>query len=103
MPNESMISDATTQVTDKVSEFGRKAADKIDEKRGAAASGLEKAGDIAHRAGDKLGATGEYLRDSDVNKMLKDVEGIVRNNPGPALLAAAAVGFLVARAFSRND
>jgi hypothetical protein len=35
--------------------------------------------------------------------MLKDVEGIVRNNPGPAMLAAAAVGFLVARAFSRND
>jgi ElaB/YqjD/DUF883 family membrane-anchored ribosome-binding protein len=103
MPNESMISDATAQVTDKVSEFGRKAADKIDQKREAAASGLERAGGIAHSAGDKLDATGEYLRESDVNKMMKDVEGIVRNNPGPALLAAAAVGFLVARAFSRND
>jgi hypothetical protein len=27
---------------------------------------------------------------------------VVRKNPGPALLAAAALGFLVARTFSRD-
>jgi hypothetical protein len=35
--------------------------------------------------------------------MMADVETLVKNSPGPALLAAAAIGFLVGRAFSSND
>jgi hypothetical protein len=31
-----------------------------------------------------------------------DVQKLVKNNPGPALLIAAALGFLVARTFSRD-
>jgi hypothetical protein len=30
------------------------------------------------------------------------VQKIVKNNPGPALLTAAVLGFLVARTFSRE-
>ena len=39
----------------------------------------------------------------DMNRMMADVESLVRNNPGPALAAAAFVGFLVGRAMSNND
>lgn len=57
-------------------EMGRTAEDLIDAKRGAVAGGLD--------------------------NVLADVQRIVRNNPGPVLLTAAALGFLIARAFSRD-
>jgi hypothetical protein len=34
--------------------------------------------------------------------MLSDVEGMVKRNPGPSLLIAVAIGFLIGRAF-RED
>jgi ElaB/YqjD/DUF883 family membrane-anchored ribosome-binding protein len=114
------LSDTAAQVKDKVSDLGRTAADTIDENRGAAASGLEKAASalhenagslpggekvssLAHAAAEKLSSTAGYVREHDVNRMMADVETLVKNNPGPSLLAAAAIGFLVGRAFSSND
>ena len=114
------ISDTATQVKDKVANLGRTAADKIDENRDAAATGLEKAASalhekadslpggekvtsLAHATAEKLSSTADYVREHDVNKMMADVETLVKNNPGPSLLVAAALGFLVARAFSNND
>jgi ElaB/YqjD/DUF883 family membrane-anchored ribosome-binding protein len=114
------LSDAATQVKDKVSDLGRTAADTIDENRGAAASGLDKAASalhenaeslpggekvsgLAHATAETLSSTADYVRDHDVNRMMADVETLVKNNPGPSLLAAAAIGFLVGRAFSSND
>lgn len=114
------LSEAVTQVKDRMSDVGRSAADKIDENRGAAATGLDKAASaihhkaeslpggekvsgLAHAAADKLNSTAGYVREHDVNRMMADVETRVKNSPGPALLAAAAIGFLVGRAFSSND
>jgi hypothetical protein len=34
---------------------------------------------------------------------MANVETLVKNNPGPSLLAAAVIGFLAGRAFSSND
>jgi ElaB/YqjD/DUF883 family membrane-anchored ribosome-binding protein len=34
--------------------------------------------------------------------MASDVEAVVKNNPGPALLVATAFGFLLGRAMSRD-
>jgi ElaB/YqjD/DUF883 family membrane-anchored ribosome-binding protein len=113
-------SDTVNQVKDKVSDLGRTAADRIDDSRDAAAVGLERAAsalhekaeslpggekvsDFAHTAADKLNSTADYVREHDVRRMIGDVETIVKKNPGPSLLIAAALGFLVARAFSRND
>jgi ElaB/YqjD/DUF883 family membrane-anchored ribosome-binding protein len=113
------VSDTATHLKDKVSDLGRTAADKIDENRGAAASGLDKAASalhenagnlpggekvssLAHTAAEKLSSTAGYVRTHDVNRMMADVETLVKNNPGPSLLVAAAIGFLVGRAFS-ND
>jgi ElaB/YqjD/DUF883 family membrane-anchored ribosome-binding protein len=114
------ISDTAAQVKDKVSEFGHAAKDKIDENRGAAASGLDRAATAihekadglpggekvthrAHATADTLSSTAQYVREHDVNRMMSDVETLVKNNPGPAILAAAVIGFLVGRAFTSND
>jgi ElaB/YqjD/DUF883 family membrane-anchored ribosome-binding protein len=109
-----------SKVTDKMSETASHVKDTVDAKRNVAAQGLEQAAstihdkahslpggdtvtDLAHTAADKLSATAGYVRDTDVNTMMSDVETLVKNNPGPALMAAAVVGFLVGRAFSGND
>jgi len=103
--------------------FGREAADRVreatDEGRtmvaerlDSAASTIEdRAGDLpggsrvkefAQAAADRLGTTADYMRSHDAKRMMADVETVVRNNPGPALLVAAALGFLIGRAVVRN-
>ena len=114
------ISDTATQVKQKASDLGHMAADKIDDNREAAATGLdrvasaihenadglpggEKVTSLAHATADKVSSTADYVRQHNVNRMMADVQTMVKNNPGPALLVAAALGFLVARAFSRGN
>ena len=114
------ISDTAGQVKDKISDLGRATADKIDENRDTAASGLqhaasalheqaeslpggEKVSGLAHATAETLSSTADYVRDHDVNRMMADVETLVKNNPGRSLLAAGVIGFLVGRAFSSND
>ena len=114
------LSQTAAQVTDKMSDLGRSAANRIDESRDAAAGGLEKAASalhegaeslpggekvshLAHAAAEKLNSTAGYVREHNLNKMMADVENLVKNNPGPSLIAAAVIGFLAARAFSNND
>jgi ElaB/YqjD/DUF883 family membrane-anchored ribosome-binding protein len=116
----SQIAGATARVKDKAAELGHTAADSLDSQRGNAASGLSTAADtirahadqlpggdtvsgLAHSAADTLTSTADYVRQNDLQDMLKDVEQVVKKNPGPSLLAAAFVGFLVGRAFTASD
>ena len=112
--------DAVEQTKRKISEFGAAAADRVDQNRGAAADGLEGAAetlhqkaeqlhqggervsDMAHTAAEKLSATADYVRQNNFSDMVDDVHQVVKKNPGPALAVAAGLGFLVARAFSRD-
>jgi ElaB/YqjD/DUF883 family membrane-anchored ribosome-binding protein len=113
------VSDIGATAKQKVSDAGRQAGDKIDEKRGPAAGALqnaastihEKAEDlpggevvksVAHSAAEKIESTAGYIREHDVKAMVSDVEEIIKRNPGPSLLIAAAIGFLIGRAF-RED
>lgn len=113
------LAETTTQLKEKVSELGRKAADAIDQNLGSAATGLDKAAatlhekaenlpgvdtisGLTHSAADKLSATAGYVREHDVDRMMADVKTLVRNNPGPSLLAVGVIGFLVGRAFRSN-
>lgn len=112
--------DVTAQVRDKAADLGRMAADKIDENREGAATRLDRAAaaldekadslpggervaDMAHAAAGKVSATADYVRTHDANRMVWDVERLVKNNPGPSLLAAAVLGFIIGRAFTKND
>ena len=114
------ITDAAAQVKDKVSKLRRDAKDTINDNRDTAASGLEKAAAavhqkaeslpggkkvsaVAHATADRLTSTAEYVRGHDVDSMMADVERLVRRNPGPALLTAGIIGFLVGRAFTSHD
>jgi ElaB/YqjD/DUF883 family membrane-anchored ribosome-binding protein len=114
------VSDAASQVKGKMGDLGGTVAEKINDNRDSAASGMENAAaalhekadslpggekisNLAHTTADKLSSTAGYVREHDVNSMMEDVERLVKNNPGPSLLAAAVIGFLVGRAFSSSD
>ncbi|HEX7361044.1 MAG TPA: hypothetical protein VF283_11205 [Bryobacteraceae bacterium] len=103
-----------------VSSATRQAAEQVDAKRGSAANAMESAAstihekaenlpggetvrNTAHTAADKLQSTANYVREHDVQSMLSDVEAMVKRNPGPSLLIAAAIGFLIGRAFRGED
>ncbi len=110
------VSDAAATAKQRVTEAGRQATDKVDERRGPTADALENAASsiheraeslpggetvksVAHSAADKLESTAGYIREHDVRAMLSDIEDVVKRNPGPSLLIAAAIGFLIGRAF----
>jgi len=114
------ISDTASEVRDKISDFGNTAAEKINENRGAAATGLdnaatslrenarslpggEKVANIAQATAEKLRPTADYVRGHDLNGMMGDVQRLVKRNPGPSLLAAVVIGFVVGRALTSRD
>lgn len=100
-------------------DMARTATRKVDESRSMAADGLdsvastvhERAADLpggqrvkefASAAADGLSTTADYVRSHDAKRMMADVETAVKNNPGPALLVAAAFGFVLGRALTRD-
>ena len=111
------LSDAAKTVKDKTQEFGRDAMNKIEENRVSAAGALHNAAssmhqkadklpngpDLAHSPADRVDAVASYLQGHDTKQMMADVETVVRRNPGPSLLAAGVLGFLVGRAFRSNN
>jgi len=111
------LSDAAKTVKDKTQEFGRDAMNKIEDNRVSAAGALRNAAsslhenadklpnvpDIAHSAADRVDAVATYLQGHDTKQMMTDMETVVRRNPGPSLLVAGALGFLIGRAFRSNN
>jgi ElaB/YqjD/DUF883 family membrane-anchored ribosome-binding protein len=110
------MSDTVKTVKEKTQEFGRAAANKIEENRVSAAGALHNAAssmhdnaaklpngpDMANSAADKVDAVAGYLQGHDTKQMMADVETLVKKNPVPALLMAGAVGFLIGRALRNN-
>jgi ElaB/YqjD/DUF883 family membrane-anchored ribosome-binding protein len=102
-----------------VSQAARTAADALDHGRTAAADRLAETAstvrerseglpggsrvrEFANAAADRLSSTADYMRTHDLSRIGDDVEDVVRNHPGPALLIAAAFGFLLGRALARD-
>jgi ElaB/YqjD/DUF883 family membrane-anchored ribosome-binding protein len=111
------VSEYASQAKEKAAELARTAAQKVDEGRVSAANAMEstastlrtsgqtsgqKITSMANTAADTLQSTAEYMRQHDVRGMMGDLEQMVRRNPGPSLIAAAAVGFLLATAVRRD-
>ena len=97
----------------KVQDVGARAAQRADQARVGAAAGLEsvasnlhekgeQVASAAHSAADAVAYGAEYLRDNDVQTMLTDLMDVIRRNPGPSLLGAAVLGFMLGRALSRD-
>jgi ElaB/YqjD/DUF883 family membrane-anchored ribosome-binding protein len=109
-----VISETVERTQEKLEGAGRTVQERMDRTRAAAADKLEgvatslhdrgdKAGDLAHRAADKMEATARYMRDHDMRTMVGDAENIVKRRPGPSLFIAAVIGFLIGRAFRTSD
>jgi hypothetical protein len=118
------LSEKAAEVKEKVADFGRKTVDNLDESRkgtagaldqtaaklhssgeqlsGAAHAAADQISGVAHGTADRLQAAADYIRDTDVKRMSEDLKDIVKRYPGPALAAAAVLGFIVARGFRRD-
>lgn len=109
----------SSTVRNTATQAGQAAAGKLDESRAATADGLEstaaaldaQADDLpggefvrnaAHTAAGSMRAAAIRVRQNDVRSMLGNMQQIVKNHPGASLLTAAALGFLLARALSRD-
>lgn len=111
--------DRLREAGDATFDTARAATKRIDEGRTVAAERLEttasmieeradtlpggrKVREYAQAAAERLSDTADYMRSHDAKRMMSDVETVVKNHPGPALLVAAAVGFVLGRALVRD-
>ena len=106
------VSDAAHQAKQRAADIGRNAAQSFEKGKDSAVQTLQntaskirstapqsgRVGAVANRAADTIDRTATYMRDHDMRDMMGDVEGVVRRNPGPSLLVAAAFGFLIGSA-----
>jgi hypothetical protein len=110
---------STTPTSRTATELGQRAADAIDAKRDSVARGLdaaasslqaradrlpgaERVGGAARSTADAMERAADYVREQDVRAMLSDLRKAANRHPGAVLLAAAVLGFMLARAVSRR-
>ena len=110
---------AARDLTQRVRDTASDAAAAIGDSRSTAAQGLDTAASALHEradnlpggdtvrnfarsTADRLSSSADYMRSHDAGRMASDAESFVKSNPGPALVIAAAFGFLLGRAFSRD-
>ena len=102
------LADRANEARDSMSDMAAAATKKLDEGRSMAAERLgsavsavqERVGELA--GGQRVKELADYVRTHDAKRMMADVETVVKNNPGPALLVAAAFGFVLGRALTRD-
>ena len=92
MPNQ-IESDVRSQV----SETARTVKDAIDETRRTATRSIKSAASAVRDTANEL-----RLGRNDLNRIAKDLTTVIKNNPGPSLLLAAAFGFVVGRAMTHD-
>ncbi len=101
------ISERAADAKDAVNDLGRRATDKWDNSRRSTADALEKTATslhsgaeqfsgIGHTAAERLEATAEYVRETDLHGIMQDFQDLVRRYPAQSLAGAGVLGFLVA-------
>lgn len=108
-------SDVANQAADKAADFGRQAMDRADQSRGTVAEGIERTADALRNSGlpegaaqytrpaaDAMERAADYVRTHDLKSMGSDLTTTVRQHPGPSLIAAVAVGFLLGVVMRRD-
>lgn len=107
-------SDMAHQAADRAAEMGREAVDRLDANRESVAHGIHQTAeairskapapvaDKARVAADAMQRAADYIRSRDVRRMGSDLTSTVRENPGPSLIAAVAVGFLLGVVLRRD-
>ena len=64
--------------------------------------GGERVKEFARGATDRLSRGADFIRSRDPQQMMGDIRRLVTDNPGAALVVAAACGFAVGRALLRR-
>lgn len=106
------ITDTAQDAKDTLNEMGRKTADRIDNSRESTAnvleraatslhSGAEQVSEFTHSAADRFQNTADYLRETDLDRIIDDVQSFVKRYPGRSLAIAGVLGFLIARGLRR--
>jgi ElaB/YqjD/DUF883 family membrane-anchored ribosome-binding protein len=67
----------------------------------AAAAASSTLGDARAAATDTVQQAADYLRETEMESMVADVESMVKRHPGPALFVAGVLGVMVGRTLSR--
>ena len=111
------IDDAASELKERASEFGRFAAQTMDETREGTAATLKSTADsvrtcghissktmtdLAGKTAEQLESTANYVRDHDFRGMFGDIGRAIRRNPAPALIGALGLGFLLGSALKRS-
>jgi ElaB/YqjD/DUF883 family membrane-anchored ribosome-binding protein len=95
------VADRASEARDTLSDMARTATKKVEDAVDELPSG-QRVKEFASAAADRLSTTADYMRTHDAKRMMADVETVVKNNPGPALLVAAVCGFMLGRAITRD-
>jgi ElaB/YqjD/DUF883 family membrane-anchored ribosome-binding protein len=113
------VAELAGDVKESISDMARTAKQTVDDSRqtaaerlGSAASAVRDRADqlpggtkvqqFAHAAAERLSTTADYMRSHDAKRMLADVARVVKDNPGPSLVVAAAFGFVIGRTLTRD-
>jgi ElaB/YqjD/DUF883 family membrane-anchored ribosome-binding protein len=108
--------DKQGSVVESAKDLGKQIGNKADQATAAAGRGMQSAADtirentpdegILGGAAEAVSKTvergGRYLEEKKISGMMEDVTETIRSHPVPALLIAVGVGFLLARALSRD-
>lgn len=102
------------QAKQKASQAAGMAEERADQGMDKAASGLDQAADkvrqqgsqqggsmgtAATKAADTMDSASSYLRSTDTDQIMNDLESMIRRKPTESLLAAAGVGFVLSKIF----
>lgn len=106
-----MVSQATEKVKDAAGYVG----DKAEQATHAVGAGMEKLGNAIQpqggegmlsgareAVGTKLEGAGQYLEEQGLKGIGTDLTSLIRQNPVPALLIGAGIGFLLAKLSARR-
>jgi ElaB/YqjD/DUF883 family membrane-anchored ribosome-binding protein len=107
------VGEKASQVKTRLSGMAQSATDAVNSGRLSTANRLDNAASYmheqterirtaGHHAADRVSSTAAYVRSHDARDVAGDLQSMIRTYPGPAILAAAALGFLMGRALSRR-
>ena len=100
--------DATRSATKKIDEARPGVAERLEtaastiEERAESIPGGQRVKEFTQAAADRLSTTADYVRSHDARRMVSDLEEVVKNNPWPAVLVGAFLGFILGRAAVRH-
>ncbi len=101
------VEEGAADASERMRDGAQSIRDRLQDGADAAEEGLRRTKHGVASAGSKVANAvrdgGDYFREHGAGAILKDVEGLVREHPGKAMLGMAAVGFLIGRSLKQRS